>query len=67
MVYFVYVLQSQKDGQFYIGQTQDLELRFEKHSKGCSTYTAKFRPWCLVWFAEFETRKEACAQIKLLR
>mgnify|MGYP004748642133 CR=1 FL=1 len=59
MVYYVYILQSQVDGRFYIGQTQDLSLRVEKHSKGYSTYTSKFRPWNLVWFTEVDTRKEA--------
>ncbi|MDO8589711.1 MAG: GIY-YIG nuclease family protein [bacterium] len=32
--FYVYVLQSQKDGNFYVGYTNDIELRFEQHLKG---------------------------------
>ena len=32
--YFTYVLLSKKDNKFYIGYTNDIELRFEQHQKG---------------------------------
>ena len=59
MTYYVYILQSLKDGRFYFGQTQDIKARFERHNNGLSTYTSKFLPWNLVWLKIFETRKEA--------
>ena len=31
MFYYVYVLQSLKDGKFYTGYTENLKLRFEEH------------------------------------
>ena len=61
MSYFTYILQSQKDGRFYIGQTQDISIRFKKHNKGLSKYTSKFTPWNLIWFKELKYRKEAYA------
>ncbi len=33
-MYYTYVLQSVKDGNFYAGFTGDLKLRFEQHNKG---------------------------------
>jgi len=33
-MYYVYVLQSGVDGNFYVGYTKDLNLRFEQHQKG---------------------------------
>ena len=33
-MYYIYVLQSEKDNAFYVGFTKDLKLRFEQHSKG---------------------------------
>jgi len=31
---FTYVLQSEKDGAFYVGFTKNLKQRFEQHQKG---------------------------------
>jgi hypothetical protein len=33
LVYYTYVLLSEKDGKFYLGFTRDLKLRFEEHKK----------------------------------
>ena len=57
--YFTYILESQLDGRFYIGQTQNLEKRVKHHNKGYSKYTKKFRPWRLIWYIAFDSRKEA--------
>ena len=32
-MYYTYVLQSEVDGQFYTGYTQDLKLRFDQQKK----------------------------------
>ena len=61
MIYYTYILQSQKNLRFYFGQTQNINTRLENHNKGRSKYTAKYTPWNLVWFKTFETRKEAFA------
>lgn len=39
MAYFVYILQSVKDHSYYIGSTQDLSSRIERHNQGRSKYT----------------------------
>ncbi len=38
--YFVYVLLSEIDNNFYTGYTKNVELRFEQHQKGnsCKAY-----------------------------
>ena len=59
MQYFTYILESLKDGRFYIGQSQDLQTRLEDHNKGYSKYTKPYRPWKLIWHQSFTTRKEA--------
>jgi len=42
MWYYVYVLHSEKDGNFYTGYTKDLKLRFEQHQSGLVAST-KYR------------------------
>ena len=39
MPYYVYILQSEKDGTYYIGSTQDLDERLKRHNEGRSKYT----------------------------
>jgi putative endonuclease len=59
MEYQTYILQSVKDGRFYIGQSQNLGKRLEKHNRGLSSYTKSYRPWNLVWCTHFSSRSEA--------
>ena len=42
----VYILRSQSHpDQRYIGLTNDLNVRLEKHNSGGSLHTSRFRPW----------------------
>ncbi len=50
MFYFVYVLRSQKDKQFYIGFTKDIERRLGEHNAGKNTSTAKRRRLKLIYY-----------------
>ncbi|MCG6918476.1 MAG: GIY-YIG nuclease family protein [Deltaproteobacteria bacterium] len=62
MNYFVYILRSQKDGSYYIGHTQDLDFRVERHNQGKVNYTKGKRPWDLVHFEEYPDRSRAMAR-----
>jgi len=66
-MHFVYILQSQKDGSYYTGQTQDPEAREKKHNNGEVIYTAKKRPWKLVWYCAFLDKEKAIAFEKYLK
>jgi putative endonuclease len=59
MVYFVYILQSLKDGSYYVGSTQDLDERINRHNGGRSKYTKAKRPWKMVYHEEFPDRSSA--------
>ena len=59
MPYFVYILQSQKDGRYYVGSTQDLSQRLHRHNQGRSKYTKAKRPWELVYSEELQDRSSA--------
>jgi putative endonuclease len=49
MLYYVYILQSEKDGDFYVGKTQDLNDRLHLHSKGRVPSTKSRRPLRFVY------------------
>ena len=59
MIYYIYILQSEVDGSYYIGQTNNLEDRLRRHNEGRSNYTRSKKPWKLVYTEKFNSRKEA--------
>ena len=48
--YYVYVLKSKKDGEFYTGFTSDIGKRLEEHNSGKVNSTKKRTPFNLVYF-----------------
>ena len=65
--FFVYIIQSKKDFTFYVGQTNDLDVRLSKHNDGFSKYTSSKLPWRLVYFEMFDTRTEAIKREKEIK
>ncbi|MDY6793430.1 MAG: GIY-YIG nuclease family protein [Thermodesulfobacteriota bacterium] len=59
MAYYVYILKSFKDGTYYVGSTQDLQSRIERHNQGRTKYTKPKRPWKLVYHEEHPDRSSA--------
>lgn len=59
-LHYVYLLESQAmSGQRYVGMTMDLQSRLADHNAGRSPHTSKFRPWRLVTFIAFSSRRQA--------
>jgi putative endonuclease len=67
MQYFTYVLYSKKFGRIYIGQTNDLSIRFEKHNAGLVRSTKAYRPWIIIHVEEYSTRSQAMHREKELK
>ena len=59
MKYFVYILFSESICKFYIGQTQNVIDRVNRHNSGRGKYTSKGTPWELVFFTTCNSRAEA--------
>ena len=59
MPYYVYILQSIKDETYYVGSTQDLESRLQRHNQGRVAYTRPKRPWKLVYHESHHDRSRA--------
>lgn len=58
-MYSVYILRSQVDNGYYIGQTENLEQRMALHNQGRVQSTKSRRPLVLVMSQSFPTRTEA--------
>jgi putative endonuclease len=59
MQYFVYIIKSQKDGSYYMGHTQDLDSRLQRHNQGRVKYTESRRPWELAYIEKYSDRSSA--------
>ncbi len=52
---FVYILQSETTGRYYVGSTNDLARRQEEHGRGHSLSTRGRGPWTLVYQEQFDS------------
>ena len=59
MKHYTYILKSINHDQYYIGQTNNMENRLERHNKGYEKYTSKYKPWDIALKIEKESRSEA--------
>ena len=66
-MYWVYILESQVDGRFYIGYTANLTDRLSRHNSGYERYTKKYIPWEMIFYTSFDTRSEALKLEKKLK
>jgi len=56
----VYILESiEKSNKYYIGHTQDLNNRLERHNRGLVRSTKNARPWKIIYAEEYHTKNEA--------
>ena len=58
-MYYVYILKSQKDDNFYIGSTNNITDRLVRHNNKRVAATKSRTPFELVYIETFSTRKEA--------
>ena len=59
MKFFVYILQSQSTGRYYVGQSKNLDERVAYHNASYSKSLKNRGPWKLVHFEEYLTRGDA--------
>lgn len=57
MFHYTYVLKSVKNGNLYIGYTNDLVKRVKEHNRGLNISTKPYLPWKLIYY-------EACLNLK---
>ena len=59
-MYCVYFLRSLKNPpKIYVGYTNNLKQRLEKHNSGGSIYTKNDRPWKLITYVAFDSEEKA--------
>lgn len=63
----IYILLSEKDGNFYIGITTDLNRRLDEHNQGRNTSTASRRPFRLIHAELYASKEDALRRENYLK
>jgi len=66
-MYFVYILQSEKDKNLYIGFTDNLKRRLEEHNQGKNFSTKTRIPLKLIFYEALPTLEEAVEREKFYK
>ena len=67
MYFYIYVLNSEKDGNNYVGFTSDLRKRLKEHEKGYVKSTKNRRPLKLIYFEGCLKQEDATHREKYLK
>ena len=59
MTYTVYVLYSDECQEIYIGHTSNLLERFKSHQTLGKDWTARYRPWIVIYCEYFSEKSDA--------
>ena len=66
-MFVVYILYSPGYQKRYTGFTSNLDQRLLSHNELGKDWTAKYRPWKLIFTKEFESKREAMNYEKWLK
>ena len=58
-MYFIYIIESLIVIRYYIGSTENLEIRLSAHNSGKVKSIRAYKPWELVYTERFDTKSEA--------
>lgn len=66
-MFYVYVIKSKVDESLYIGQTEDLRNRCKEHNSGLSKSTKNKRPFDLIYYEAYKSKKDAIIRERKLK
>ena len=66
-MYYVYILQSERDKEFYVGRTSNLKRRYSEHQAGRVESTKNRLPLKLLCYEAYNTKEEAARREEYLK
>ncbi len=66
-MWYVYILYSEKPDKYYVGITDHLEWRLQRHNEGWGRYTKGGIPWQRVYEEHYATRAEALKRERAIK
>jgi putative endonuclease len=65
--WYTYILYSRGIDRYYIGVTDDLKWRLERHNMGWGRYTQSGLPWKIVYYESYKSKTEALKREKEIK
>ena len=66
-MYYTYILKSKASGRYYIGQTNNIDLRLKRHNNNLVKSTKNRGPWDIVYYEKYTSRSEALKRESYLK
>jgi len=66
-MFYTYILESEKNGELYVGFTEDLKKRVKEHNQGVNASTKRYIPWKLIYYEASLNKKDARRREKYLK
>lgn len=66
-MFYVYVLKSIKNGDIYIGYSEDLRERYKNHNQGNVKATKFNCPWKLVFYEAYKDKRDVAKRERQLK
>ncbi len=67
MKWFTYILYSKKIDRYYVGSTDDIKWRLERHNMGWGKYSKRGIPWERVYYESFSSKSLAMKREKEIK
>ena len=67
IMFYVYVLESKRNGRLYAGYTEDLKKRMEEHNQGKNVSTKPATPWECIYYEACLNEDDAKRREKYLK
>jgi len=67
MAWYLYILKSKTDGDFYKGISEDVYRRLQEHNDGLSQFTSSKGPWEIICILETESKKQAIIEERRIK
>jgi putative endonuclease len=67
MFHYVYVIESIKNRNLYVGETKDLKNRLQEHNQGENISTKTYKPWKLIHYESYLNEKDALRRERYLK
>ena len=66
-MFYLYLLKSKKDNSLYLGFAPNLKVRLLKHNQGLVQSTKNSRPWELIYYEAYKSKRDALMREKRLK
>jgi len=66
-MFFVYILESERNGRHYVGYTRNLKERLARHNNGMVRSTRNRGPWKIIHKESYQEKSEAIKRERHLK